>query len=96
VVNARKTKAGPTGGAHSSAREEGETVPVREIKEDGPQAASGAGPIWFPGVHFYFYFSFASFLFCFLYFFIHFSNLNQIDSNQLCKVSKIQNNHTEQ
>jgi hypothetical protein len=41
-------------------------------------------------------------LFCFFsisVFFIsfkHFSNLNQIDSNQLCKVSKIQNNHTEQ
>jgi hypothetical protein len=38
----------------------------------------------------------SSFLFLFSYFFIPFSNLIQIDSNQLCKVSKIQNNHTEQ
>jgi hypothetical protein len=41
-----------TGGVHSSAREDGETVPVREIKEDGPRAETRAGPDRFPGALF--------------------------------------------
>jgi hypothetical protein len=65
----------------------------------GLRAASGVGPDRFPGVQFYFFiFIFLSF-FSFSVFFIsfkHFSNLIQIDPNQLCKVSKIQSNHTEQ
>jgi hypothetical protein len=36
------------------------------------------------------------FFFCFLISFITFANLVQIASNQLCKVSKIQNNNPEQ
>jgi hypothetical protein len=46
-----------------------------------------------------FYIFISSFLFSFSVFFIPsypFSNLTQIEPNQLCKVSKIQNNHTEQ
>jgi hypothetical protein len=49
-----------------------------------------------PGSNSIFISSFLFFHFCFLYFFTPFSNLIQIDPNQLCKVSKIQNNHTEQ
>jgi hypothetical protein len=70
-------------------------VPVW-VRLVGLWARSGAGPKRLPGVQIYFYFSFLLFFFCFLKSFIHFSNLIQIDPNQLCKVSKIQNNHTEQ
>jgi hypothetical protein len=73
VINARKTKAGLTGGVHSSAREEGETVLVREIKEDGPRAASGAGPKRFPGAFSIFITPLLLFFFCFLYYFTPFS-----------------------
>jgi hypothetical protein len=69
---------------------------VSGLRGSGPWARSGAGPKRFPGVRFYFYFFFSLFFFCFLYSFIHFSNLIQFDSNQLCKVSKIQNNHPDQ
>jgi hypothetical protein len=66
------------------------------LRGSGPWARSGAGPNGFPRGLLYFYFLFPLFYFCFLYFFIPFSNLIQIDSNQTCKVSIIQNNHTEQ
>jgi hypothetical protein len=64
------------------------------LREAGPWAASGAGPKRFPGAFSIFISSLL--FFCFLYFFTPFSNLIQIDPNQLCKVSIIQNNHTEQ
>jgi hypothetical protein len=85
-----------TDGSHQSARGREELGTVSGLREAGPWARSGAGPKGFPRGLFLFLFSFASFLFCFLYFFTPFSNLNQIDPTQLCKVSKIQNNHTEQ
>jgi hypothetical protein len=62
----------------------------------GPRLASGVGPNGFPGSVSIFISSFLFFFFCFLYFFISFSNLIQIDLNQLCKVSKIQHNNPEQ
>jgi hypothetical protein len=43
-----------------------------------------------------FLFCFLLFLFCFLIYLITFANLVQIASNQLCKVSKIQNSNPEQ
>jgi hypothetical protein len=76
--------------------EERAGVPVRGRGDVGPGLASGVGPKIVPGVHFYFYFFFSLFFSVFFNFFIPFSNLIQIDSNQLCKVSKIQNNNTEQ
>jgi hypothetical protein len=45
---------------------------------------------------FYIFFFFLFFFFYFLVSFITFANLVQIASNQLCKVSKIQNNNPEQ
>jgi hypothetical protein len=97
ITGWRKKKASVlTRGSHQSARGEGSRVPFRVRGVAGPWARSEAGPNGFPRVRFYFYFSFASFLFCFLYFFILFSNLIQIDSNQICKVSIIQNNHPDQ
>jgi hypothetical protein len=67
----------------------------------GDVAMLGRGWLLFwAGIHprgpFVYFFFFLLFLFCFLYFFIPFSNLIQIDSNQLCKVSKIQDNNPEQ
>jgi hypothetical protein len=85
-----------TGGSHLSAREREGAGYRFGFELGGLRAASGAGPNGFPGALLYFYFSFALFLFCFLYFFTPFSNLIQIELNQLCKVSKIQNNNTEQ
>jgi hypothetical protein len=76
--------------------EERELDTVSGLRDAGPWAASGAGPKRFPGVQIYFYFPLLLFYFCFLYFFTPISNLNQIDSNQLCKVLIIQNHHTEQ
>jgi hypothetical protein len=67
-----------------------------EKKDDGPWATSGAGPERHPRPLYLFFFSFLPFLFCFLIPFITFANLVQIASNQLCKVSKIQNNNPEQ
>jgi hypothetical protein len=62
----------------------------------GLRADSGVGLKRFPGVQFYFILL-SSFPFSvFFISFKHFPNLNQINPNQLCKVSKIQNNHTEQ
>jgi hypothetical protein len=69
-------------------------VPVRGRLE----WAAGCFSCWaegFPGVCFIF-FSFPFFFFYFLVSFISFANLVQIASNQLCKVSKIQNNNPEQ
>jgi hypothetical protein len=76
-------------------REEGDDMRVPPVGEGkrgigyrfgfelgGLRADSSSGPKRFPGVRFYFYFLFPLFFFCFLYFFIPFSNLNQIDSNQ--------------
>jgi hypothetical protein len=85
-----------TGGSHLSARERERGGTASGSAGSGPRATSGAGPDRFPGALFYFYFSFLLFYFCFLYLFKHFSNLIQIGPNQLCKVSKIQNNQTEQ
>jgi hypothetical protein len=57
----------------------------------GPRATSPTGPNRSPGP-FLFFFFFSLFLFQFSISFISFANLVQIASNQLCKVSKIQNN----
>jgi hypothetical protein len=64
-------------------------VPVREIKEDGPRAATGAGPKGSPGVLLYFYL-FASFSFSgFPISFVSFANMIQIKPNQFRKFCKI-------
>jgi hypothetical protein len=84
-----------TGGSHLSAREREGAGYRFGFELGGLRACFATGPNGFPGALLYFYFFFPLFYFCFLYFFTPFSNLNQIDSNQLCKVSKIQNNHTE-
>jgi hypothetical protein len=70
--------------------QEMDTVSVKGVP--GPRDDSDTGPKGSPGSFSYFSFSF-SFLFLFSNSFITFSNLVQIDSNQLCKVSKIQNNN---
>jgi hypothetical protein len=85
-----------TCGSHLSARGRGSWVPFRGRGVAGPGLVSGAGPNGFPGAFSILFLLCFFFRFCFLYFFIPFSNLIQIDPNQLCKVSKIQNNHTEQ
>jgi hypothetical protein len=78
-----------------SDRERGKGYPFG-IELGGLRAASPSGPKRFPGGPFIFLFSFFfSFFFVFLIY-SPFSNLIQIDSNQLCKVSIIQNNNTEQ
>jgi hypothetical protein len=59
-------------------------------------AASVAGPKWFPGSIFIFILFTSFSFFCFLISFISFAYLVQIASNQLCKVSEIQNNIPEQ
>jgi hypothetical protein len=51
---------------------EGGLVPVREIKEDGPWAATGAGPKGSPGVLLYLFFFLSSFSFLFSYFLYRF------------------------
>jgi hypothetical protein len=85
-----------TGGSHLSARGRERGGTVSGAGGAGPWAASRVGPDRFPGAFSIFillcFFSISVFFISFK----HFSNLNQIDSNQLCKVSKIQNNHTEQ
>jgi hypothetical protein len=85
-----------TGGSHLSARGE------RERGNGSGRGFLGCGLLLelgrfvSPGPLFYFYFlCFFSFSVFFISF-IHLSNLIQNDSNQLCKVSIIQNNHTEQ
>jgi hypothetical protein len=83
------------GGACTSAR-------VRENNGTGSgfskwaMAEIGAGPKDFPEAYFYFFPLFFFSFFCFLVSFISFSNLVQIDSNQLVKISKIQRNKFEQ
>jgi hypothetical protein len=62
---------------------------------NGPRAVSPAGPKGSPGSVLYFFSSFLFFFFYFLVSFVTFANLVQIASNQLCKVSKIQNNNPE-
>jgi hypothetical protein len=75
---------------------EREGVPVRVLVLLGCGLLLELGQIVSPGSNFIFI-SFSSFPFSvFFVSFKHFSNLNPINSNQLCKVSKIQNNHTEQ
>jgi hypothetical protein len=71
------------------------TVPIRVFKM-GCGLVSLLGRKSSPGSKSIFISSLFLFFFCFLKSFKHFSNLTQIDPNQLCKVSKIQNNHTEQ
>jgi hypothetical protein len=61
VVNARKTKAGLTGGVHSSAREERGLGTVSGAGGAGPWAASEAGPDRFPRGPFLFLFLLFSF-----------------------------------
>jgi hypothetical protein len=85
-----------TGGVHLAARGERERGTGSGSGVAGLRARSGAGPDWLPGVQFDFYSPLLLFKFCFLYFF---QTLFKFESNQfkqLCKVSKIQNNHTEQ
>jgi hypothetical protein len=64
-------------------------IPIRDLglAGRGPFRVLGRTVPFGPFIFFPFLFLF---LFCFLDYFITFSNLNQIDSNQLCKVSKIQ------
>jgi hypothetical protein len=81
-----------TGGAGLSAGKERRGIPVRGVGRGGPWASSEAGPKRCPLALFYFYFVYFFFFFCFLISFISFAYLVQIASNQLCKVSKIQNN----
>jgi hypothetical protein len=85
-----------TGGSHLSARGRERGGTGSGAGGAGPWAASGAGPDRFPGAFSVFISPLLLFHFCFLYLFKHFSKLIQIDPNQLCKVSKIQNNQTEQ
>jgi hypothetical protein len=75
--------------------EERGRIPLRVLIPGGPWASSRPGPEWFPGAIFYFYFLFFFSFSVFLISFITFANLVQIASNQLCKVSKIQNNNPE-
>jgi hypothetical protein len=85
-----------TGGSHLSARGRERGVPVRVLREVGRGLLLEVGQIVSPGSSSIFilfcFFSISVFLISFK----HFPNLIQKDSNQLCKVSKIQNNHTEQ
>jgi hypothetical protein len=74
-----------TGGSHLSARGE------RERGNGSGRGFLGCGLLLELG-RFVCFFSFSVFFISF----IHLSNLIQNDSNQLCKVSIIQNNHTEQ
>jgi hypothetical protein len=79
------------GGSHLSARE-GNKMGTGSGRFEGPWVDSDTGPIRIPGALFHFYFVFSFFFFCFLISLITFANLVQIASNQLCRVSKIQNN----
>jgi hypothetical protein len=84
------------GGSHLSVRErERRGVPVWGRKV-GRGLDSILGRTVSPRVHFHIFLFFSSFLFLFSYFFHNLFNLIQIDSNQLCKVSKIQDNNPEQ
>jgi hypothetical protein len=76
--------------------EEIKGVPVRGGKKmgRGPTSVLGRKGPRGPFIHFQFLFFF--FFFCFLISFVTFANLVQIASNQLCKVSKIQNHNPEQ
>jgi hypothetical protein len=72
-----------------------------KIRDTFSVCLSGRGWLLFwagfaPRGPFLFLFSLLLFLFCFLISFITFAFVTQIDSNQLCKVSKIQNNNPEQ
>jgi hypothetical protein len=75
---------------------EGKGVPVRVLVLLGCGLLQVLGRMVSPGPFSVFISSFSFSISVFFISFIHFSNLNQINSNQLCKVSKIQNNHTEQ
>jgi hypothetical protein len=78
-----------------SDRERGRRIPVRDLTRWAVGQKSG----WdgtFPRVHFHIFLSLLLFFFCFLISLITFANLVQIASNQLCKVSKIQNHIPEQ
>jgi hypothetical protein len=84
-----------TCGSHKSARErERQRVPVWFA-----YWAAGHFGCWaesLPGALLYFFLSFFFFFFYFLISFINFANLDQIASNQFCKVSKIPINIPEQ
>jgi hypothetical protein len=86
-ISCQRRETGLTGGSGLSAGRGRESVPVWGRLPVPVERTRGL----------FLFFSFLFlFLFRFLYFFISFSNLIQIDSNQLCKVSKIQNNNPEQ
>jgi hypothetical protein len=81
-------------GPHINERKGKRRVPIR-LGLNGPRAYFWFGPEGFPGSNFIFFFSFLLFFFSFSHFlfpFVSFAYLVQIASNQLCKVSKIQNN----
>jgi hypothetical protein len=93
----------PTGGSEASGWQVGSTVSGRREREGdtGSVFYLGCGLVSCLGRKgclgpIPFLFCFLLFLFCFLISLITFANLVQIASNQLCKVSKIQDNNTEQ
>jgi hypothetical protein len=86
----------PTGGSYLSLVEERKGVPFRDFSRAGCGLLAVLGRIRCPWPFCTFFSSLFFFLFCFLISLITFVNLVQIASNQLCKVSRIQNNIPEQ
>jgi hypothetical protein len=84
-----------TGGVHLAARERGERVPLRVLREVGRGLLLVLGRMVSPEALFCFYF-FLLFSFLISITFVSFAKRLQFNSNHFQKFSKIQNNHTEQ